>query len=81
MNAQRSPRRGRTVKRRRGVRNATRLPHDDVFVRIQPSPIHGLGVFAIRDIPKDNKIFGDDDETIIRVPAVTVKTLRGWPPS
>ena len=53
------------------------MPHHGVYVRLQPSPVHGLGVFAIRDIPKGAKIFGDDDEVIVRVPAKVVRALRG----
>lgn len=26
--------------------------HQDTFVALKPSPVHGIGVFAIRDIPK-----------------------------
>lgn len=29
-----------------------------VWCRIAPSPIHGVGVFAIRDIPKGTKVAG-----------------------
>ena len=69
-------RRAVTTQRRAAGRSA-RLPHDGVYVRLQPSAIHGLGVFAIRDIPKGAKIFGDDDEVIVRVPAQVVRALRG----
>lgn len=30
-----------------------------VKVKLAPSPIHGVGVFAIRDIPKQTKLFAD----------------------
>ncbi|HVN93065.1 MAG TPA: SET domain-containing protein [Terracidiphilus sp.] len=36
------------------------LPHTECFTRLRPSPIHGVGVFAIRDIPKGTNIFNDD---------------------
>jgi SET domain-containing protein len=40
-------------------------PHDGVYTRIKPSKIHGVGVFAIRDIKKETYIFpGDDDELV-----------------
>jgi SET domain-containing protein len=29
--------------------------HHDTYVMIQPSKVHGIGVFAIRDIPKGTK--------------------------
>jgi len=42
-----------------------RLPHLGVYVRLKPSKIHGVGVFAIRDIPKGRYVFqGDDDEMV-----------------
>lgn len=36
------------------------LPHSDCYTRLMPSQIHGVGVFAIRDIPKGTNIFKDD---------------------
>jgi SET domain-containing protein len=42
-----------------------KLPHLGVFVRLKPSRIHGIGVFAIRDIPKGTYVFsGDNDEMV-----------------
>ena len=41
------------------------LPHDGVYTRLQRSPIHGVGVFAIRDIPKGTKIFKNDEDTMV----------------
>ena len=38
-----------------------KLPHDGVFTRLRPSTIHGIGVFAIRDITKDTYIFTGDN--------------------
>jgi SET domain-containing protein len=39
------------------------LPHDQVYVRIAASEIHGVGVRAIRSIKKGTYIFqGDDDK-------------------
>jgi SET domain-containing protein len=42
-----------------------RLPHEGVYARIRPSKIHGVGVFAIRDIPKGTKLFREDDSELI----------------
>jgi SET domain-containing protein len=40
-------------------------PHLGVYVRLKPSKIHGIGVFAIRDIPKGTYVFrGDDGEMV-----------------
>ncbi len=36
------------------------LPHESVYARLQPSEIHGIGVFAIRPIPKGTSIFARD---------------------
>jgi hypothetical protein len=39
------------------------LPHEGVFTRLRPSRTHGIGVFAIKRIPKGTKLFrGDTDE-------------------
>jgi hypothetical protein len=40
------------------------LPHSDVHARLKASPIHGVGVFAIRDIPVGTSIFGNDRRAI-----------------
>lgn len=32
-------------------------PFDNIYVRIQPSKIHGVGVFAIKEIPSNFTIF------------------------
>src|ERR1043166_6421213 len=39
-------------------------PHEGVYARLSPSRIHGVGVKAIRRIPKGMSIFPDDDEEI-----------------
>jgi len=41
------------------------MPHEEVYARIGRSKIHGVGVLAIRDIPKGTKIFPDDDSELI----------------
>jgi SET domain-containing protein len=42
-----------------------KLPHHGVYARLRPSQIHGVGVFAIKDIPKGTYIFPDDDEELL----------------
>jgi len=42
-------------------------PHDSVYTRLAPSNIHGVGVFAIRDIPKDANIFSGDSSKMVWV--------------
>ena len=43
------------------------LPHNGVFTRLRPSKIHGVGVFAIRDIPKNTYIFSGDNSKVVWV--------------
>jgi hypothetical protein len=43
------------------------LPHEHVYVRLAPSKIDGIGVFAIRPIPKDTDIFANDEGAVIWV--------------
>jgi|SRR6266852_1439132 len=43
------------------------LAHHGVYTRLKPSKIHGVGVFAIRDIPKGTAVFAEDDDDIVWV--------------
>ena len=52
-----------------------KLPHVDVYTRLAPSKIHGVGVFAIVDIPKDTNLFGPDDTDLVEVPAGDITDL------
>lgn len=50
--------------------------HHSTFAMIQPSPIHGIGVFAIRDIPKGTKnIFSKEAGEWIKVKRDEVEAL------
>jgi SET domain-containing protein len=51
------------------------LPHDGVYTRLQPSSIHGVGVFAICNIPKGTYIFEPDDDDTVFVPALKIRSL------
>lgn len=51
---------------RRGMNNQS-LPHAGVYARLRPSPIHGVGVFAICPIKKGTELFPDDDDEIVWV--------------
>lgn len=52
------------------------LPHSNVFTRLEPSKIHGIGVFAIRGIKKNTLIFyGDENSEIIWVRKSQLKNL------
>jgi hypothetical protein len=71
----------------RGLRKHERndpLPDTESFTRLQPSPVHGVGVFAIRDIPKGTNIFKDDrsemtwiDEKEVSKKSEDIKRLYG----
>jgi hypothetical protein len=43
------------------------LPHEDVYTRLRPSQIHGVGVFAIRPIAVGTRLFQDDNDEIVWV--------------
>ncbi len=50
--------------------------HHSTFAMIQPSPIHGIGVFAITDIPKGTKnIFTKESGEWIKVHRAEVDAL------
>jgi hypothetical protein len=43
------------------------LPHENVFARLGPSGIQGIGVFAIVPIPKGTNIFANDRSDMVWV--------------
>jgi SET domain-containing protein len=48
----------------------------DTYAMLKPSPVHGIGVFAIRDIPKGcRNIFSKDHGQWIKVPIADVEKL------
>ncbi len=56
-------------------------PHSRVYVRLRPSKLDkkGVGVFAIRKIPKDTRIFADENEELCWIPKSSLpkgKALR-----
>jgi len=46
---------------------AAKLPHEGVYVRLGPSAVHGIGVFAIRPIPAGTDIFANDGVPLVWV--------------
>jgi SET domain-containing protein len=49
---------------------------EQTFATLRPSPIHGIGVFAIRDIPKGCRtIFSKDHGKWIKVPIPEIEQL------
>jgi hypothetical protein len=50
-------------------------PHEGVWARLGRSPIHGIGVMAIRAIPCGTNVFGNDQSDILWVSAEAVAAL------
>jgi len=44
-----------------------------VYARLMPSPIGGVGVFAIRDIPAGINPFGEDDIDFEKIPVSEIR--------
>jgi hypothetical protein len=51
------------------------FPHDKAYTRLQCSPISGIGVFAIRDIPKGTQVFKPDDDELVSVNVGEIEKL------
>lgn len=69
--AQKSPRSSSSL---RSLRSSL-SPHDGVFARIGPSRLHGVGVVAIREIPKGARIFRGESERVVWVSREAVRRL------
>jgi SET domain-containing protein len=49
---------------------------DETYVTLQPSPVHGIGVFALRNIPKGcREIFSKNVGEWIKLPITEVELL------
>lgn len=53
----------------------TGLPHHGVWVRLGISAVHGIGVFAIRDIPAHTDVFANDDRPLRWVAVADLERL------
>jgi len=53
------------------------LPHTNVYTRLMPSSIHGIGVFAIRQIEKGTRLFDEDEEIVW----IDEREITSLPPS
>lgn len=53
------------------------LPDSNCYTRLRPSKIHGVGVFAIREIPKGTNIFKDDMSDMEWIDPSEVKQKSG----
>lgn len=52
-----------------------RWPHDGVYARIGLSRVNGVGVRAIRDIPRGTAMFGGESERVAWVSRAVVRRL------
>jgi hypothetical protein len=52
-----------------------KLPHENVFTRLAVSSNHGVGVFAIKDIPSGTNVFADDPSELIWIEVDKLKNL------
>jgi hypothetical protein len=53
--------------------NPSGPPHQGVYTRLKPSPLHGVGVFAIRNIPAGTNLFATDEADMYEVPAAHLR--------
>lgn len=51
------------------------LPHHNVYVRLAPSKIHGIGVVAIRPIKKGTLVCQGDEADLIWIPKNKIRNL------
>jgi hypothetical protein len=51
------------------------MPHRNLYTRLKISA-HGVGVFAIRDIPDGLRLFEGDTGTVVRVPRAVVDQIQ-----
>ena len=51
------------------------LPHEGVCTRLRPSKIHGVGVFAIKDISEGSYLFTHDDQPIVWIERKDIEKL------
>jgi hypothetical protein len=60
------------------LRREKTLPHDGVYTRLKASRAHGVGVFAIVDIPEGTYMFEPDDDDLV---SVSADETKGLPPA
>jgi len=53
------------------------MPDTKCYTRLRPSQIHGVGVFAIRNVPKGVNIFSDDKSEMIWIDKEMIQTKLG----
>ncbi|HEY3489626.1 MAG TPA: SET domain-containing protein [Candidatus Deferrimicrobiaceae bacterium] len=68
---------GKIINKVMGLEVEMGLPHTNSYTRLKPSTVHGVGVFAIRDIPEGTNVFADDKGNMVWV---TTDKLEGLAP-
>lgn len=61
--------------RRSGAARRRPAPHDGVYTRIGASRVHGVGVIAIRDIPRGTLVFRGESERVVWASRAAVRRL------
>jgi hypothetical protein len=56
-----------------------KLPHEQVYVRLGLSAVHGIGVFAIRRIPRGTNIFANDKVEMVWVEKAALEAASPTP--
>jgi len=57
-------------------KEAIELLNDIVRIKLAPSPIHGIGVFALRDLKKGDKLYADVIPNAFDLPLRKFKRLK-----
>ncbi len=57
-------------------RQPTELPHDGVKARIGPSPLAGVGIFALRQIEEGEAIFPGDSGDIVWISRMALQSAN-----
>lgn len=52
-----------------------RRPDHGVYARLAPSRLHGVGVFAVRAIPRSTYVFAPDDDALVSVRQQDIRQL------
>ncbi len=61
---------------REKLHQAVNILNEMVKIKVAPSPIHGVGVFAMRDIKKGEKLYSDVIPNAFDLPYAMFKKLR-----
>ncbi len=63
-------------RRKDNITQAIDMINDVVKVRLAPSEVHGIGVFAIRDIKKGERVYADAMPCMVDVPYKEFKKIK-----